>query len=197
MTNSSTGGYLQPSPVTPPLDGQALNQFLQQWIVGISGLPGNLVRPAPQSEPPDVPDFGTCWAAYRYEEMPGDIYPYVDQQADGSWQLQRHEELHLRISFYDDGVNGQAQATMRLFRDGTAVPQNLEILTLNNMAFSSCGAPVPVPSLLKQRWLYRVDLPLVIRRQIIRMYPVLGLESMDGELVTDTGLPPVPLIVEP
>ena len=64
----------------------------------------------------------------------------------------------------------------------------MEPLYLQRFAFVVSGDLLPVPSLLKQRWLYRVDLPLTIRRQIIRTYAVENLLGLTGEVVTDSGL---------
>jgi hypothetical protein len=182
--DSSTGGYLQPTDISGPLEGQDLNRFLQSWIVGLSSLTGDLVRPQFQSEPPNVPDFGTAWIAFRYTIRPSDTFPWIGHGV-GFSQLQRHESIHLLLSAYDDGTNGKADATIALFRDNSAIPQNLEMLLLNNMGLVSCGEPIAIPSLLKQRWLYRVDLPVVIRREIIRTYPILDVASLSETLVSN------------
>ena len=73
---------------------------------------------------------------------------------------------------------------------GAAIAQNRETLVTAGMNLAKIGELVVVPSLLKLRWLYRVDLELTIRRQIDRAYPVLTLESASGVIHTDVGLPP-------
>jgi hypothetical protein len=195
--NSATGGPLQPTAVSPPIEGQALNRFFQAFLVGLSALDGTMVRPSFQTEPPDVPDKGECWMAFRYSDQPSDTYPYVkhDSTGDGSDQLQRHENINILCSFYDTGTNGLADATMKLVRDGLAIAQNREYLVTQGMAFISCGSPVTVPSLLKTQWLYRVDLPLVIRRAVVRTYPVLNVLEADGNIYTDVGYGPLPIKV--
>lgn len=173
---SATGGPLQPAP-PGPLEGQDLLRFVQQWIVGITGMDGKLVRPRWQPQPPNIPQAGEAWAAIGITSRPSDTYPYVN----GDY-LQRHEVLNLLSSFYDLGYSGQADDLAARLRDGTAVPQNREVLTNAGFALISVGELVAVPSLLKQRWLYRVDLPIVLRREIERIYPVLTLESGDVRL---------------
>lgn len=190
MSNdSSTGGPLLPS--SGPLEGQALNRFIQQWIVGISGLDGTMVRPRWQTEPSNIPDAGEAWASIGISVVSSDDFPFVD-----GVDLQRHEDLNLLCSFYDLGTNGLASYYAALVRDGTAIPQNREVLTNAGMGLASVGALQAVPSLLKLRWLYRVDLPLVVRRAIQRNYDVLWVLSADGRLRTDAGYDE-PIIVTP
>lgn len=189
MTDSSTGGYLIPSGAAP-LEGQALLDFLQAVIVGITGLDGTMVRPVWQSEPPNLPDAGTAWCAFRITTRPSDTFPYVKHNADGqgSDALQRHEALHILCSFYDLGSGADADALAAQLRDGLSIAQNREVLTLNNMGLAKTGDLVAVPVLVKTRWLYRVDLEIVIRRQIDRTYPVLHVLTAQTTLATDDGL---------
>lgn len=188
--DSSSGGYLSPLPTTPPLQGQALLNFLQAVIVGITGLDGTMVRPYWQGEPPNVPDAGLAWCAFRIQARPSDTFPFVKHNADGQGgdALQRHEALHILTSFYDLGSGGNADGYASLLRDGLLIAQNREILTLNKMGLAKTGDIIPVPSLLKFRWLYRADFDLVIRRQIDRLYPVLDVLSAQGTIVSDDGL---------
>lgn len=184
---SATGGYLTPSAAPAPLEGQALNDFIQQWVVGITGLDGTMVRPRWQAEPPNIPTAGVAWAAIGITSRPSDTYPYVkhDPTGLGSDELQRHETLNVLVSFYDLGTNGLADQYAALLHDGTAIPQNSEALGAADMKFIACGEPVTVPSLLKQRWLYRVDLPVELRRQITRIYAVENLLSAQGTLTAN------------
>jgi hypothetical protein len=192
MTASSTGGYLLPSG-TPPLEGQALLDFLQAVIVGITGLDGTMVRPYWASEPPNIPDAGTAWCAFKIGARPSDKFPYVrhnpiDADGQGSDTLQRHEALHILASFYDLGSGGLADGLAAQLRDGLSIPQNREVLTVNNMGLAYTGELVAVPVIVKTRWLYRVDLEVVIRRQIDRTYPVRNVLSAQTTFVTDDGL---------
>jgi hypothetical protein len=191
--DSSTAGYLAPAPSPAPLEGQALNRFLQQWIVGITGLAGNLVRPRWQAEPPVIPDAATAWCAIGVIERASDTYPYIlhDATGLGSDTIRRHELLTIMASFFDTGVSGQADSFAEIFREGAMIPQNLEALTQADMGIVETGEATAVPSLLKERWLYQVDIRVVIRREIVRSYPVLNLLSSQGTLVTDA-TPPTP-----
>jgi hypothetical protein len=188
MTDSSSGGFLSPAASPAPLQGDGLNTFIQPLIVGLTGLPGPLVRPAFQAEPPDIPDGGTAWAAFRYTSRRSDTYPYVGHEASGSDTLRRHEEIDILVSFYDLGSSGLADQYAALLRDGLSIPQNLEVLTLAGMGFVGCGDMTAVPVIVKQRWLYRVDLPFTIRREIVRVYPVLDILTAHATVTTDSGV---------
>lgn len=182
MSNTSaTGGPLVPASSPAPLLGQALNRFLSAWLVGICGLPGTAVLPRWQPEPANLPTGP--WMAFGITKRRADTFAYVGRgipDIDDSYdELQRHEELTILCSFYDLGVNGQADAFAEMLREGLQVPQNLEPLQLAGMGLVETGELIAVPSLVKERWLYRVDLPLVIRRQIVLRYPVLTLLSAD------------------
>ena len=196
MNDSSTGGYLLPGPTPAPLEGQALLQFLTTWVSGVSGLPGRLVRPSWQTEPPNIPPADTCWCAVAIQSRPSDDFAWVDwNSADSNYQFWRQETLQILASFYDTGFTGQADQYAAQFRDGVQVPQNREALTLQNFGVARTGDLLTVPSLLKIRWLYRVDLDVVLRRQITRVYPVDTFAGAEGNIYTDGGLPPEPFTV--
>jgi hypothetical protein len=185
VNTSASGGYLAPEAVPAPLEGEALLRFIQQFVVGITGLPGDMVRPRWQPEPPNIPSAGEAWAAIGVSARPSDTYPYVgeiDTPEGGVAELQRHEDLNILSSFYGLGSGSLADEFCARLRDGLSISQNLEPLFHAGMGFISCGVPVAVPSLLKERWLYRVDLPFGIRRAIVRRYPVRTILSAEGEV---------------
>jgi hypothetical protein len=181
--------YLQPLPAPAPLQGQDLNRFIQQWFAGVIGagsLDPTLIRPYDQGEPPVIPPDGTAWMAFSQRTEDSDTYPSVVINQDGSGAtLQRHEQIAVLCSFYDLGTNGQAANLASLLRDGLSIPDNLETLTLADFAIVGCEPEVVVPSLLKERWLYRVDLPLKLRRQVTRVYAVQDIASANGTIVND------------
>lgn len=183
--------YLQPLVAPAPLQGQALNRFIQQWMAGVLGpsVDPTLIRPYSQSEPPVIPDTGDVWMAFTQHAENSDTFPFIRALPDGSGvQLQRHEELAVLCSFYDTGVNGQAAYLASLLRDGIAIPDNLEPLMLADFGMIGCEPEVAVPSLLKLLWLWRVDLPFRLRRLVTRTYAVPNITQANGTLYTDSGL---------
>lgn len=179
MTNTSaTGGYLPATPSPAPLEGPALINFFQEWIVGLTGLPGKMVRPRWQQEPPNIPEEGTDWLAFGITNRAADtfaveLHPPLGPDYN---QIRRHEVLDILVSIYGPNADNYAH----LLREGMALAQNREPLSLNSMGLISSGAVQTVPELVKEKWYYRVDMPFSIRRQIVREFRVLSLTSAQG-----------------
>ena len=76
---SATGGPIGPgSPAAPgPLEGAALLDFIQDWIVQLTGLDGTLVRPDWQAEPANLPAAGTAWCGFRIADRDADDFPWI------------------------------------------------------------------------------------------------------------------------
>lgn len=186
---SATGGYLAPENALAPTEDDALVDFLQSVIVGVSGVPGQFVRPRWQPEPPNLPPRSTTWIALGIDSRQPDTYAYVDHGGDapGADNLQRHEVLNLRASIYGPA----ADSTAARIRDGLQIAQNREALQLANMGLVQTGNPIAVPSLVKEQWLYRVDLTIAIRRLIQRNYPVLNLVTAHGDVTTGVLTDPI------
>jgi hypothetical protein len=191
VTNTSpTGGYLLPDPAGPaPREGQDLNDFIQAWIVGVTGLPGNLVLPAFQGEPPVLPLSSNAWAAFNITSYPEDDFAQVAHDPAGNgglgWDLyEGNETIEVLVSFYDIGTNGAAAANAKLLRRGAAIAQNREPLQLAGFALRALGTPQPAPVLVKQRWQYRVDLPITLARRVVVAYPVQNVLTPDIQLHT-------------
>ena len=187
--NSATGGPLLPGSSSTPLSGAPLLSFLQGWLAPLCGLDPTLVRPRWQSEPSNIPDAGTAWMAFGFVgDQESDTFPYVSQSADGlSFTLTRNEQRSLVCSFYDTGVTGEADYMSQLLRDNLSISQNCEPLIAQGFQLAYVGPRVAAPRTLSTRWVYRVDLPVVVRDQFTRTYQVLTVESATGEVYTDVG----------
>lgn len=182
--DSSTGGYLLPLGSPAPLDDAALEDFLQRVVVGISGLPGAMVRPRWQPVVPKMPEPGTDWCAIGVTNIDPDDYPVIthDGAGDGRDIYAVHETIVVLASFY--GPNSMRFA--KLLRDGLYIDQNREALTAAGMALLDAGKPVAAPDFVNQQWIRRHDLPVRIRRKDERIYPVLNILSASTQIDTDT-----------
>ena len=179
---------LLPDPTPAPLEGRALENFLHNWIAGVTGLPGAMVRPAWQPEPPNLPSVDTDWAAFRVQNRSADTFIAEVHSPDvgGYNEIRRHEVLDIKISFYGPNADNFAH----LLREGMQVGQNREILTVNDFGVVGSGDVVPAPELVKDKWYYRADTTIQLRRQIKRIYGVKSILSsevqLNNELYTTT-----------
>ena len=120
---------------------------------------------------------------------PADTFPYIRHDPSGYDELKRIQRIEMLCSFYDLGTNGLADSLASLLQDNLSVDQNLEALNVqDDFKLASTGEPVAVPVIFKDRWLYRVDLPVVLSRTITRRYNVLNVASAHAELITDVGI---------
>lgn len=207
--NSSTRGFLTPGTGfpfgfdsaglgfdaglwagNPSRSGQPLDDFMQQVACGVTGLPGNLVFPRWQEEPPNLPDIGTNWAAVGVTRSEPWGFP-VDTEltagaaaSSGYSQQSDQEEFDVLCSFYGHKADGYAV----LYRQGLMVAQNRECLQLLNIGLVRTSGRTRVPSLVKQRYLWRVDITATFLREVRAFYPVLYFLSSPIALETDTGV---------
>jgi len=184
VNDSSTGGYILPTGTAPPYDA-ALDAIFQAMVVGITGLPGNMVRPRWQVTVPKQPPPATDWCAVGVTVIEPDAGPAIihDGSGDGHDQSQRHETINVLLSFY--GPN--AATNMAFARDGIAIPQNAGAVAAAGVSFVGTGQSVIAPDLINQQWVRRWDLPMTFRRNAERTYPILNLESATISIVTDSG----------
>lgn len=186
-TNSSTAGFLAPSSnIAQPLYGDALDDVFHDTLQGITGIPGELVRPRFQPEPPNQPDFTTDWIAFGIVTTKGDVFSYQTHDPTGAgFNVQEYDEqLTVLHSFY--GPNGQSVAG--LYNAGIQVEQNRDVLTAAGIKLVECQEVTQLPALLKEKWVKRWDCRTVFRRRVSRSYPILTIESsvvhLDNELYT-------------
>ncbi|MCT9071202.1 hypothetical protein N6G06_07475 [Cupriavidus gilardii] len=186
--DSSTGGYLSPAVASPPLEDDALDDLLHDLVAGVTGLPGNMVRPRWQPTVPKQPEPSVNWCAIGVTVQTNDAGPAIqhDPTGDGSDVYQRHQDIELLCTFYGPAANGYAQMLV----DGLAIPQNSEHLGLNDMKFVSAGTIRAAPDLVNQQWVRRYDVTVALRRKITRTYPVLNLLSAQVKTETDS-VPPL------
>lgn len=189
MTDSSTGGYLSPAVASPPLEDDALTAIFQQMIVGITGLPGNMVRPRWQPNPPKQPEPTANWCALGIAVQTLDDGPAIvhNPAGNGSDTYIRHEQIDVLASFY--GPAGMQNT--QLLSDGLAIPQNLEQLKAQDMNSVDTGQIRAVPDLINEQWVRRYDIELTFRRKITRSYNVLNTLTAQGTVQTNTVTGPI------
>ena len=173
--DSSTGGFIPPASSSAQLVDAALDALLQQLVVGITGLPGNMVRPRWQPVVPKQPDPSTDWCAIGVMDIEADDFPSETHVStgNGSDTQSDHETITVMASFYGPNAMGHAKT----LRSGLYVVQNTDTLEANGMALRETKRIVQSADLLNEQWVRRYDLTVVLRRNSIYSYPILNLLS--------------------
>jgi hypothetical protein len=156
------------------LDDDDLFDFFHVLIVGLTALPGDVVLPRWQPEPPNIPSAAPNWCGFGIDSYEADLFPAEVMRADGTFEMHLHEKFSVLFSFY--GANAGAYA--RMIRDGIKLSQNYEVLQMNNMGIVEGGEVRMIPSLLKERWLRRADVAFTFKRQVVRGFPVVPMTGV-------------------
>jgi len=175
--------YLAPdSTPIPPYDG-SLDDIFHDLIQGVTGIDPTLIRPRWQPSPPNQPDFDANWVAFGITSQEVDTFAWVGHNPAGNSglgtnELERDERVTVLHSFY--GPSGSA--LMARYRDGLQIDQNREALATFGVKLVEVQPSPNVPALLKEKWVRRIDLPVVFIRRVKRSYSVpslVGLSSAD------------------
>jgi hypothetical protein len=192
---SATGGYLAPTTTAPPSDQDFARQ-LSNLVAGVTGVPGNMVRPRWQAVPPPIPrstddwfavgvttvepaDRGTPYIRHvgrAYDPNTGDEVPY-----DGRSDLTQHELITVLASAYGPASGHNSS----LLRDGLAIEQNWELAHSRGMTLVEIGPIRHVPEQVDEVWYDRRDVEIKIRREVDRTYSILNILSAQGTLHCD------------
>lgn len=161
-------------------DDPDFDAMFQGLVASVSGLPGELVRPRWQPNPPKRPEYYTNWAAVGVTEVIADAGPAIlhdgASNAGQGWdEYQRHEDLMVLVSFYGPQSHRKAYR----LRDGLCIPQNLEQMIQQRVAFVDTGPIRAAPELYNQVWTRRHDIELRFRRKAVRNYEILNILSAD------------------
>jgi hypothetical protein len=165
---SATGGPLLPENGTPTLaPDDPFDDLIQTIVVGVTGMPGNLVRPRWQSIPLAEPEAGTDWCAIGViDETPDAGRPYVthigtEDAGLGADFVQVNDTASILASFYGPSARGNAMA----LRMGLMVPQNREVLQRAHMGLVGMPSPTRfVPSIVSMQTQRRADISFEVRR---------------------------------
>ena len=174
--------YLLPTSAAP-LDDQALDRFLHDLFVGVTGIDPTLVRPRWTAEPGNMPAFNTSWIAQGITERRDDVVASQVLSSDGlSTTVSRNQELDCLTSVY-----GTTASTLQaLIRDGLSLDQNREYINQYGFVLVKVGDPRNTTMLINERWNKRIDFVITFRRLISRVYTVQSLLSAQTQLITDS-----------
>ena len=167
-----------------------LEDFLHDFLVGISGLPNELVRPDWQLYPGvfpgnkvGIPDFEVDWLAFGIKNKRSDFSPVQELKSNGSYEMQRNEYLDLFCVFY--GLN--SQITAENVRDNLFINQNSEVLNRNGFAFVKVDEIIDASMIFNNRFYRRADLTITIGRLLKKTYEILPFLKAEGDVIGNIG----------
>lgn len=185
LIHAPKAGFVAPTNLNNEFDEPFLHRFLNGLVSGIvTPIASMNVRPRWQQEPGNQPDINTDWCAIGTVRRPRDVFAAELMEGSGNNLFTRvvtNEILEILASFY--GPNSDANA--QLFTMGLDLAQNREALLLNGFGLIEVQDPRTVPALIKERWMYGVDVPFRMRRQQIYDYPTADILIADGTLTFD------------
>jgi hypothetical protein len=185
--DSSTGGFLAPSGGFLVAEDNALDALLQALVVGVTAIPGNLVRPRWQPVPPPQPEAGTDWCAIGVtdEDPEPNVSTVHTATGNGFSTTYENDIVTVLASFYGPTARGNAN----LLRSGMMVGQNRETLLVNtNLALMAIpGKSTFVPEIVNNVTVRRVDIEMRFRRRTILVWPIENLLAAKGTIATDDG----------
>lgn len=189
MTNpvpntSAAAGYL--TPTVEPVEGDAFDDFLQQIVVGITGMQGSLVRPRWQPTLPKMPEQSVSWCAIGVTstddlsvrgQMRHDPNAKIVADGDGSDHSIGWDRVTVLVSMY--GPEAQANASM--LANGLRVSQNREAMARAGVGLVSTGPRRQMSAVMpNQQVTRRIDMEIKLDRVVARTYQVYNLLSAQG-----------------
>lgn len=179
--SSMAVGFL--APVSWPIYDDPLDDFLHVFFTALSTLPGQLVRPRWQPEPPNLPNFATNWLAWGITDVEEDRFAHQEEVAAAGplpdlLKVSRDELLNALLSFYGPKAGQLAKQVSASAQLG----QNRAYLRAQNMTIVEVLGHFRVPALLKEKWVPRVDMRIVFRRRATFSYQVKTLENFQAGL---------------
>ena len=181
--SSSTGGYLLLVPEALP-NGLTLVQFIQQLIVGITGLNGSLVREKYQTNAPKIEEVEINWCSFSLSTLQKDYDGFIKQNQSGdNSEVTRHQKLIVSASFY--GPNSNQIASQ--FCNGFLLSQNREVLRSGNLNFNGTSDVTFVPEKKNEQWFKRHDVTLTLTQKEVNTTAVQSLESYSGTIKAQQG----------
>ena len=183
--DSSTGGFLAATSSPPPED-DAFDVVLQSLVAGVTGLPGNLIRPRWQRTPPPQPEPFVNWCAIGVTEESPEVHAVNvatihaasgPGAPDGLSATFEYDDITVLVSFYGPAARGNCT----LLRSGLMVAQNREALFLAGLSLVRIpGRFTFAPDMVNNQTVRRVDMSLSFRRATVLTWPILNIVKVQG-----------------
>lgn len=178
--------YVAPTAPAFVNDDEALENALQALVKGLTGLPGDHVRPRWQPVPALELGAFTDWCAVGVRDEEADTAPHIrhmttinaDPTQRGQSIYQRNSRIDVLASFYGPNSRGYAS----LLRDGVCVEGNRWALQAAGLDVEAGSRMSRFPELVGLEWRNRIDLAFALVRNSERIYPIRDLISAPIQL---------------
>jgi hypothetical protein len=178
--DSSTGGPLQP---IAPIAKFALRRLLGSYIVELSGIAPELVRPMWQRNPPPMPSADVNWISFGIENFKTEFSGFQDQFSLLQLRLITQSSFDVSIICYgEDSIESS-----RLIRDNIEIGQNREFLFKNNMAIADVSDIVHVPEFINNEFYDRSDFTIKFRGVRESVYDIKTFTSTQTSIISQRG----------
>lgn len=177
---SATGGYL--TQTDSSIDGISLRRFLQSIIVGVTGLPADMVRPMFQQNPPPVPSIEVNWCGYAIADQQFEGGAYLQHLSSNESKVVLHERMDIMCAFYGPDCLVNAG----VLRDGVLfIGQNRDQLISQGMGVYGFSSIRHAPELINDRFFDRADITMSINREVRRVYGILNFVGAYGSIYAE------------
>ncbi len=168
MTDNSSkaAGWLTPVGSEPAYD-TLLEEQIRDGILGITGLPDNRVAVVENENPPSW-QLSEEGCSFIVMNINAEGMPVITHHLNESSELWRDETIECSMHFYGPG----AQKYATRFRDGVALSQNSEQLTVQKLKVRSCGDISTQLQYVNNVQVRRYDLTVNLVRKIVRAYGI-------------------------
>ena len=168
MNDTTRPGFLTPLGASPHYD-DALDADLSGWIVGVSGLPPEMVMAKWSDPPPATPEAG------------------ITPKKSGN----RLSARAIKAAGHVNGLDALKHALVVVLRVEErrfrllhiSVPQNNAELNRLGLTFLQCGDITPDPEFINNQWLRRYPLTVALKRSIARRYGIRSILSSAVKII--------------
>lgn len=178
MPNSTRqAGYL--TATSKPIEGQALRRAIQQWLAGVTGLHGAMVRPRFQKNAPPWPDNEVNWLAFNESNR---------TPIGNNFQRDTLTLSHVSVEFTIRTYGPEAAGIASDLRDGCQLGNNRDQLRQYGFGFTKISPAVMLGDEdpngeYRDCW----QMTLTLQREEIRDYNLDQFMGASGTIRTDTG----------
>jgi hypothetical protein len=140
-----------------------------------------------------TPAADVNWASIGITQVEADDYPVIIHDGattlpgapgPGVDRMQRHVTLTVVTSLYGP----ECEDLSGMLRDALYIPQNVEPLREFGLKLYEVRDLARNAEIVNQQWIDRIDIAIMMRRQVDRVYPVLNITGADVQFFNEAGL---------